>query len=207
MAQPSTSSIKVLTAKFDSRQVAQVEEGDFHFKPGQTATIHTHTAPTVGYVAKGTIIYQVEGEKPQVLREGDAFYEPMGPRILRFDNALATEEEIFLDFNLEQAGEPFIVFEKKRTEKIDRRSLPTIDLGGRSVDQVYIFTSELKGSGKLDLKSVKPTFVVVELRIKGKTAQRIVASASFALPKAGSQASIVNASSDVSAKVVTFRVN
>jgi hypothetical protein len=72
---------------------------------------------------------------------------------------------------------------------------------------VYIFTSELKGSGKLDLKSVKPTFVVVELRIKGKTAQRIVASASFALPKAGSQASIVNASSDVSAKVVTFRVN
>ena len=202
----------MLTAKFDSRQVAQVEVGDFHFKPGQTAPIHTHTAPAVGYVAKGTIIYQVEGEKPQVLREGDAFFEPVGPRILRFDNASATEEAIFLDFNLEQVGEPFIVFEKKLTEKIDRRSLPTIDLGGRSVDQVDIFTSELKSSGKLDLTSTNPTFGVVaegvvELRIKGKAVQRIIAGASFALPKAGSQASIVNASSDVSAKVVTFRVN
>lgn len=212
IAQPSTSSIKMLTAKFDSRQVAQVEVGDFHFKPGQTAPIHTHTAPAVGYVAKGTIIYQVEGEKPQVLREGDAFFEPVGPRILRFDNASATEEAIFLDFNLEQVGESFIVFEKKLTEKIDRRSLPTIDLGGRSVDQVDIFTSEMKSSGKLDLTSTKPTFGVVaegvvELRIKGKAVQRIIAGASIALPKAGSQASIVNASSDVSAKVVTFRVN
>jgi quercetin dioxygenase-like cupin family protein len=55
------SSIKLLTAQFESRQVVQVEIGDFHFTPGQVAPIHTHAAPAVGYVAKGQIIYQVKG--------------------------------------------------------------------------------------------------------------------------------------------------
>ncbi|MBL4720674.1 MAG: cupin domain-containing protein, partial [Alphaproteobacteria bacterium] len=118
-------SVKLLSAHFDARTVTQIEVGGFHFKPGQVAPIHTHTAPAVGYVAKGMIIYQVEGEKPQILREGDAFFEPTGQRILRFDNASATEKAIFIDFNLEQAGEPFIVFEAKPTEAIDRRTLPT----------------------------------------------------------------------------------
>ena len=67
--------IKLLTANFAPRQVVQVEVGDFHFTPGQVAPIHTHDAPAIGYVAKGMIIYQIEGEKPQILREGDAFYE------------------------------------------------------------------------------------------------------------------------------------
>lgn len=90
-----TGSVKLLTAEFKARQVAQVEIGDFHFKPGQIAPIHTHTAPAIGYVAKGEIIYQIEGEKPRILRAGDDFYEPAGPRILRFGNASATQEAIF----------------------------------------------------------------------------------------------------------------
>ena len=104
------STVKLLTAHFEPRQVVQVEIGDFHFVPGQVAPIHTHAAPAVGYVAKGQIIYQVEGERQQILSAGDVFYEPVGPRILRFDNASATEEAIFLDFNLEQVDEPFILF-------------------------------------------------------------------------------------------------
>ena len=145
-AYSSQGSSKLLTAQFEPRRVVQIEVGDFHFTPGQVAPVHTHAAPAVGYVAKGEIIYQVEGEKPQVLREGDAFYEPAGPRILRFDNASATQEAIFLDFNLEQVDEPFIVFEKPPTEAIDRRTLPTIDLEDRIVDQVDIYASELKQS-------------------------------------------------------------
>lgn len=121
-------STKLLTANFALRQVVQVEVGDFHFKPGQVAPVHTHEAPAVGYVTKGMIIYQAEGGKPQILRAGDAFFEPVGIRILRFDNASATEEAVFLDFNLEQTNEPFIVFEEKPTEAIDRRTLPTISL-------------------------------------------------------------------------------
>jgi quercetin dioxygenase-like cupin family protein len=205
-------SIKLLTANFDARQVVQVEVGDFHFKPGQVAPVHTHTAPAVGYVAKGTIIYQIEGEGPRILREGDAFYEPTGQRILRFDNASATEEAIFLDFNLEQAGEPFIVFEEKPTEAIDRRALPTVDLGGVSVDQVDVYTSELPRSGTLELDNGEPTLGlvaegVVEIRIEGAAAQRVVAGKSFALPTVGAQATIVNASSEVPATIITFRLN
>lgn len=204
-------SSKLLTANFESRQVVQVEVGDFHFKPGQIAPIHTHTAPAVGYVAKGEIIYQIEGEEPRILREGDAFYEPAGTRILRFDNASATEEAIFLDFNLEQVGEPFIVFEHQPTEASDRRTLPTIDLGGKSVDQVDIYASKLQGRGTMKLDTHEPTLGlvaegIIELQIKGKATQRIVAGGSFSLPTADSQATIVNVSSEGPVKVITFRL-
>lgn len=207
----SQSSVKLLTAKFEPRQVVQIEIGDFHFKPGQVAPVHTHAAPAVGYVAKGEIIYQVEGAKPQILREGDAFYEPVGPRILRFDNASATEEAIFLDFNLEKAGEPFIVFENPPTEAIDRRSLPTVDLDDQRVDQVDVYTNELARGGSMELNADKPTLGlvsqgVIELRITGETTQRIVAGASFSVPDDSSPATIVNASSEVVAKVITFQL-
>ncbi|MEH6404787.1 MAG: cupin domain-containing protein [Sneathiella sp.] len=203
--------IKLLTANFDARQIEQVEVGDFHFKPGQVAPIHTHTAPAVGYVAKGEIIYQVEGEKQKLLREGDAFYEPTGKRILRFDNASATEEAIFLDFNLEQKGEPFIVFEEKPTQAIDRRTLPTIDLKGKTVDQVDIYAQELAGGEVANFKTEVPTLGlvaegIVELLVKGQKPQRITAGGSFSVPTIGSVATISNSSSEVSAKVITFRL-
>ena len=204
-------STKLLTANFAPRNVVQIEAGDFRFKPGQVAPIHTHSAPAIGYVAKGSIIYQIEGEEPQILNAGDAFYEPVGPRILRFDNASATKEAIFIDFNLEQAGEPFIVFEKPLTEKIDRRTLPTIKLDGQNIDQAEIYTNELKPAGTFKLASNQPTLGlvaegVVELRVDGKTPQRIVAGGTFALSKAGSRATLINASSEVKAKVITFRL-
>lgn len=210
-ANSSDASVKLLTANFEPRQVVQVEVGDFHFLPGQVAPIHTHDAPAVGYVAKGAIIYQVEGERPQILRAGDVFYEPAGPRILRFDNASATEEAIFLDFNLEQEGETFIVFENPPTEAIDRRKLPTIDLQDQTVDQVDIYASELAANGSLTLENQEPTLGlvsegVVELRVDGEATKRIAAGASFALPTDGSQVTIVNASSEVRAEVITFRL-
>lgn len=203
---------KLLTAHFDARRVVQVEVGDFHFKPGQVAPIHSHDAPAVGYVAKGAIIYQVEGEKPQLLREGDAFFEPTDKRILRFDNASATEEAIFLDFNLQQPGEPFIVFEENPKEAIDRRTLPTIKLAGQSVDQVEIFKSELGRGQTIELEADEPTLGlvsegVIEVRVDGKPTQRIVAGGSFALPESGSIATLVNASQEVAAKIITFHLN
>jgi quercetin dioxygenase-like cupin family protein len=118
----------LLDVDFPARDVAQVEVGDFHFRPGQKAPVHTHAAPAIGYVSKGTILYQVEGQPMQVLKAGDAFYEPAGPRILHFDNASASAEAVFTDFNLERAGDPFIVFEQQPSEKIDRRTFPTAAL-------------------------------------------------------------------------------
>ena len=204
----SSERIKLLTADFEPRQVVQVEAGDFHFLPGQVAPIHTHSAPAIGYVTKGTIIYQVEGEKPQILQEGDAFFEPVGPRILRFDNASATEEAIFVDFNLEQAGEPFIVFESSPTEAIDRRSLPTFDIKDQSIKRAEVFSTDIEKGGSLDLDTRQPTLGlvahgIVEIQVNGVVTQRIAAGASFALP-ADSSATLVNASAEVSAKVITF---
>jgi quercetin dioxygenase-like cupin family protein len=200
--------VKLLSADFEARQVVQVEVGDFHFKPGQIAPIHTHAAPAVGYVAKGMIIYQVEGEKPQVLRAGDAFYEPVGPRILRFDNASATEEAIFIDFNLEQADEPFIVFEQPPTEAIDRRTLPTVDIADTSVNHADVYSIELAPGQTLDAAPALGLVAtgVVEIRTEGRPAQRIVAGASFSLPTADSSAVIVNASPETPATVIAFRI-
>ncbi len=204
-------SLKLLSAQFEKRHVVQIELGDFHFKPGQVAPIHTHKAPALGYVAKGSIIYQVEGEKEQILREGDAFYEPVGPRILRFDNASATQEAIFTDINLEQKGEPFIVFPKPLTEKIDRRTLPTIAVNGKKIEKVDIFSNELAPKEQLSLKS-RATMIglvaqgIIELRIKGKKPQRIIAGGSYSLPD-NAVSTIVNASSEVPAKVITFQLN
>lgn len=210
-AYPSEGSVKLLTAHFESRQVVQVEIGDFHFKPGQVAPIHTHAAPAIGYVARGEIIYQVEGEKQQILSDGDVFFEPVGPRILRFDNASATEEAVFLDFNLEQVDEPFIVFENPPTEAIDRRTLPTIDLEDMSVNQVDFYVSELSRGGTLAIDNEEPTLGlvaegVVKLNVKGEPAQRLVAGGTFVLQNAKSIATLTNDSSEVPAKVITFRL-
>lgn len=205
--QESTS--KLLTATFESRQVVKIEAGDFHFLPGQVAPIHTHAAPAIGYVSKGQILYQVEGGKPKLLHEGDAFYEPAGPRILRFDNASATEEAIFIDFNLQQEGEPFILFEKELTEHIDRRTLPTIDLKDQSVNQADIFVSEIESGGHKTFERSEPILGyvaegVITLRIKDKETKRFVAGESFSLAVDETEATITNVSFDVPAKVISF---
>ncbi|MEP3274955.1 MAG: cupin domain-containing protein [Stappiaceae bacterium] len=204
--------VKLLTARFAPRQVVQVEVGDFRFKPGQIAPVHTHDAPAIGYVSKGMIIYQVEGGKPQILRAGDAFYEPTGVRILRFDNASATEEAIFFDFNLEQVNEPFIVFEEDPKVPIDRRTLPTTKLDGRSIDQAEVFSTKVAPDGSFDLVSEEPIFGlvaegVVEVRIDGKASTRIAVGGTFALPTYGHQATITNTSGEVPANVITFQLN
>ena len=206
-AKESTS--KLLTAKFEPRKVVKIEAGDFHFLPGQIAPIHTHDAPAIGYVARGEIIYQTEGGKQLLLREGDAFYEPVGPRILRFDNASATEEAIFIDFNLQQEGEPYIVFEKEFKGGIDRRTLPTVDLDGKNLKQADVFVSELEPSAskKLNNKSLMIAYVaegVIELKQNGKKQSRLIAGESFSLKANQSALTLINTSAEVNAKVVTF---
>lgn len=203
------STSKLLTANFEPREVIKIEAGDFHFVPGQVAPIHTHAAPAIGYVAKGEILYQVEGEKPRLLREGEAFYEPVGPRILRFDNASATEEAIFIDFNLQQQDEPFIVFERELSENIDRRTLPTMELKSQSVDRVDVFVSELAPNGQKQMSRRQVTLAyvaegVVKVKSKGTKSRRIKAGETFSLSIGESTVSVYNASAEVAAKVVTF---
>ncbi|WP_167684988.1 cupin domain-containing protein [Parasedimentitalea denitrificans] len=210
-AETQSNSVKLLTANFETRHVVQVEAGDFHFAPGQVAPVHTHDAPAVGYVAKGSIIYQVEGEKPQVLNAGDAFFEPVDQRILRFDNASATEEAIFIDFNLEQEGEPFIVFEDTPTEAIDRRTLPTFDINDTDINQVDIHEVNIPAADAIVVESDVATVGIVAegivvIETPGVETQRIVAGQSFSLPESVSGTEIRNGSTEVPAKVISFRL-
>ena len=200
---------QLLNVAFEPRAVTTMQGGDFHFIPGQVAPIHTHAAPAIGYIAKGQILYQVEGRRPVILSEGDAFYEPAGPRILRFDNASATEEAIFIDYSFQRTGEPFIVFEAPLTEKIDRRALPDVEMNGRVISAVEVNQAEIEPDGQTVLKGrgLIMAYVaegVIELRFDGGDFQRYVAGDAIALGAHPDEITFANLSQDVRARVITM---
>lgn len=200
----------LLDVRFEPRKVQVMEVGDFHFAPGQVAPVHTHVAPAIGYVAKGSIIYQIAGYKPQILTQGDAFYEPAGPDIVRFDNASASEEAIFIDYNFQQPGEPFIRFKTPPTESIDRRALAPVNLNGVMVSKVTVFASEIDAGAELVLGAESGHFGyvaegAVDLIWDGAAPRRVSAGQSFSLPPV-SEVLVVNALPGVAAKLVTLFV-
>lgn len=204
---------KLLAQQFEARPVSQVEIGDFHFLPGQIAPVHTHAAPVFGYVSKGSIFYQVEGQKSQLLKAGDAFYEPVGPNILHFDNASKTEEAVFTDFNFERTGEPFIVFPTPPTEKIDRRSFPTETLDGAIADTMEVYEQSLGPLEKLALPEDSETAYAyvaqgsVSVQISGQAPIVYLAGQTFYEPKPGDGTRAVNASKSAAARVITFHLS
>ena len=77
--------------------------------PGQATGRHHHPCPVVGYVAAGTIHFQIEGQPERILKSGDAFHEPADARIARFDNASDTERAVFVAFYLQPPGEDRLI--------------------------------------------------------------------------------------------------
>lgn len=216
------SSQDLLSVDFQSRNVVKVEAGFFTFGNSRFSPIHTHVAPAIGYVVKGTILYQVEGEEPRLLRGGDAFYEPVGKRILRFDNASATEGGNFVDFNLLTEDAPYVVLEEPSSQPayrrgafttVDRQTLSTVRLDDVTVDGADIKTHTIDPDANMQLEGAsRPTFGYVAegtviLRIEGKAAQRFVEHESFYRASDISGAILANASSNLPAKVITFTLN
>jgi len=204
--------IKLLTASFEPRSVGKIEVGDFHFTAGQVAPVHTHAAPTLGYVSKGTILYQVEGQPAQILKAGDAFFEPVGPQILHFDNGSQTEEAVFTDFNFERVGEPFIVFPTPPVNlKVDRRTFPTVEIPrGAEVRSIDVYAQTLEPGASID-QPAKPLPLMgyvaegnLEIRTNGG-AQSFATGKSFDIP-AGEANTLANASRRAPAKLVTFEL-
>lgn len=76
----------LLTANIaGTKAVDRVEIREITFAPGEKTGAHLHPCPIVGYIASGGVILQVEGQEPQQLNAGDAFFEPANTKILRFD--------------------------------------------------------------------------------------------------------------------------
>jgi len=72
---------------------------------GQIVPKHLHPCPVVGYVVSGNVLFQVEGEEIQLLKEGDAFYEPKDKTVLHFDNASKDKPLTFIAFYLKEGVE------------------------------------------------------------------------------------------------------
>lgn len=69
------------------RPLARVEIKAVTLAPHLAAGLHLHPCPVVGVVTAGHIAFQLEGGPLQRLGPGDAFHEPAGVRVRRFDNA------------------------------------------------------------------------------------------------------------------------
>jgi quercetin dioxygenase-like cupin family protein len=90
----------LLTALIGDRSVGRVEIKQIDFAPNQKGGLHLHPCPVVGYVAHGTILFQIEGQPPKSLPEGSAFFEPAHTKIVHFDNASSTDPATFVAFYL-----------------------------------------------------------------------------------------------------------
>ena len=69
------------------KMVERVEAKRIDFAGRQRTGLHRHPCPVVGYLARGTIVFQIDGQPERTLQAGEAFYEPAFARIVRFDNA------------------------------------------------------------------------------------------------------------------------
>jgi quercetin dioxygenase-like cupin family protein len=70
---------------------------------------HRHPGPVFGYVIKGEILFELEGQAPRVLKEGEALHEPGGDVIhLLGANNLADTETQFVVTMLAEPGTPIL---------------------------------------------------------------------------------------------------
>ena len=90
----------LLTADLGKRQVTQVEIKEITLEPGQKSGKHLHPCAVTGYIAKGEVAFQIEGQQEIIISAGGAFYEPAGQTILKFDNNSNEQPMTFIAFYL-----------------------------------------------------------------------------------------------------------
>jgi quercetin dioxygenase-like cupin family protein len=100
MSQQTVLRKQLLTAMIGNRNVSSVDVREIRLEPGQVAGRHLHPCAVVGYIVEGAALYQIEGEAPQTLPAGSAFYEPAEKVIASFGNASASESMTFVAFYL-----------------------------------------------------------------------------------------------------------
>ena len=86
-----------------------VKSARIRFAPGQPSGAHLHPVSVAGVVTQGEFIFQIDGRPSRTLHTGDAFLEPAGAHILRFDNASETTgAEIVAFYLTDDARRPLI---------------------------------------------------------------------------------------------------
>jgi quercetin dioxygenase-like cupin family protein len=83
-----------------NRNVTTADIREITLGPGLKVGRHLHPCAVLGYIAKGTAIYQIASEAPKTLPSGSAFYEPANTVIAEFGNASDTEPMKFIAFYL-----------------------------------------------------------------------------------------------------------
>ena len=73
------------------------------------AEYHLHPCPVVGHIVSGTLLFQKKKKKPQLIKAGEAFYEPKNKPILHFDNALDSEPLVFMAYYLVEENEDLLM--------------------------------------------------------------------------------------------------
>jgi quercetin dioxygenase-like cupin family protein len=102
--------VPLLDSALEARpEIGQVRSARIELAPGQDSGRHRHPCDVVGYIAAGTIRFQVEGEEERTLRAGDAFHEPAGAAIAHFDNASRDGAATFIAFYLLPPGENTLI--------------------------------------------------------------------------------------------------
>jgi quercetin dioxygenase-like cupin family protein len=86
----------------------RVEAYRVELPPGQPAGPHLHPCPVTGYVESGLIAFERDGQPMRELRPGDAFFEPAGETIHRFDNLSGSQPATFIAFYLLTGDQPLI---------------------------------------------------------------------------------------------------
>ncbi len=86
----------LLTQPIPTKNVRTVDIREITFNPGQIAGLHKHPCPVFGVILEGEVLFQVEGEREQNLRAGDAFYEPENSLIIHFDNTSGVKQMKFV---------------------------------------------------------------------------------------------------------------
>ena len=114
MSAPAIDRKRLLEAALGSRTVTTVDVREITLGPAQRAGRHLHRCAVVGYIAKGTAAYQVEGEPLQMLAAGSAFYEPADTVIADFGNASETEPMTFIAFYLLNGEQELITMLENR---------------------------------------------------------------------------------------------
>ena len=90
--------------------VNRVETYRIRLAPGVSSGAHFHEGGVVGCITAGRFAYQLQGGAVRELRPGDAFHEPAGVTVARFDNLSDTEPAEFIAHYLLADDQPLITF-------------------------------------------------------------------------------------------------